>query len=93
MVVVGGHVLVCYVCLYAYVRVRFLGQEDPLEKGNGSSLQYSCLESLMDRETRWATVHRVSKGQTRLNHQHTHTHTHTHVYVCAHVYTYIHIYI
>ena len=28
--------------------VRFLGQEDPLEKGNGSPLQHSCLENPMD---------------------------------------------
>ena len=26
-------------------RVRSLGWEDPLEKGNGSPLQYSCLEN------------------------------------------------
>ena len=25
--------------------VRSLGREDPLEKGNGNSLQYSCLEN------------------------------------------------
>ena len=25
--------------------VRSLGQEDPLEKGNGNPLQYSCLEN------------------------------------------------
>ena len=25
--------------------VQFLGQEDPLEKGNGCPLQYSCLEN------------------------------------------------
>ena len=30
--------------------VRSLGQEDPLEKGNGNPLQYSCLEIPMDRE-------------------------------------------
>ena len=30
--------------------VRALGEEDPLEKGNGNSLQYSCLENSMDRE-------------------------------------------
>ena len=26
-------------------RVRSLGREDPLEKENGNSLQYSCLEN------------------------------------------------
>ena len=49
-------------------------------EGNGNPLQYSCLE-------KWgawqATVHGVSKSQTRLSNyhfcfSHTHTHTHTH---------------
>ena len=26
-------------------RVQFLGQKDPLEKGNGNSLQYPCLKN------------------------------------------------
>ena len=30
-------------------QVRSLGQEDPLEKGNGNPLQYSWLENPMDR--------------------------------------------
>ena len=34
--------------------------------GNGNPLQYSCLENPTDRETWWATVHRVTKSQTRL---------------------------
>ena len=38
--------------------IRFLGQEDPLEK---QILQYSCLENPMDGETWQATVHGVSK--------------------------------
>ena len=29
-------------------QIRSLGWEDPLEKGHGSPLQQSCLESLMD---------------------------------------------
>ena len=28
---------------------RSLGQKDPLEEGNGSPLQYSCLENSMDK--------------------------------------------
>ena len=36
-------------------------------EGNGNPLQYSCPENLMDRGTWWATVHRVSKNQTRLS--------------------------
>ena len=34
--------------------------------GLGNPLQYSCLENPMDRGARWATVHRVKKGQTQL---------------------------
>ena len=34
--------------------------------GNGSPLQYSCLENTMDRGVWWATVHGVTKNQTRL---------------------------
>ena len=35
--------------------------------GHGNPLQYSCLKYLMDRGAWWATVHRVSKTQTRLS--------------------------
>ena len=35
-------------------------------EGNGTPLQYSCLENPMDRGVRWATVHGVTKSQTRL---------------------------
>ena len=35
--------------------------------GNGSPLQWSCLENPMDRGARWATVHRVAMSQTRLS--------------------------
>ena len=35
--------------------------------GNGNWLQYSCLENSMDREGWWATVHGVTKSQTRLS--------------------------
>ena len=34
--------------------------------GHGNPLQYSCRENPMDREAWWATVHRVTKNQTRL---------------------------
>ena len=36
-------------------------------KGNGNPLQYSCLKNLMDRGAWWATVQRVTKGQTQLS--------------------------
>ena len=35
--------------------------------GNGNPLQYYCLENSMDGGTWWATVHRVTKNQTRLS--------------------------
>ena len=35
--------------------------------GNGSPLQYSCLENLMDGGTWQATVHGVAKSQTQLS--------------------------
>ena len=36
-------------------------------EGNGYPLQYFCLENPMDRRAWWATVHGVSKSQTRLS--------------------------
>ena len=36
-------------------------------EGNGSPLQYSCLENPMDGGAWWATVHEVAKSQTRLS--------------------------
>ena len=36
-------------------------------EGNGTPLQYSCLENPMDRGAWWAAVHRVAKSQTRLS--------------------------
>ena len=44
--------------------VQSLGQEDPLEKGNGNPLQYSCLQNPMDRGVWRATVQRVAKSWT-----------------------------
>ena len=36
-------------------------------EGNGTPLQYSCLENLMDGGAWWAAVHGVAKSQTRLS--------------------------
>ena len=36
-------------------------------EGNGYSIQYACLKNSIDRGTWWATVHGVTKSQTRLN--------------------------
>ena len=47
--------------------VQSLGQENPLEKGNGKPLQCSYLENPVDRGAWRPTVHRVAKSRTRLN--------------------------
>ena len=47
-------------------RVQLLGQEEPLEEGNGNPVQYSCLENPMNRGALWATVHEVTQSQTLL---------------------------
>ena len=46
-------------------RVPSLGGKSP-GGGQGNPLQYSSLENPMDRGAWWATVHRVTKSQTRL---------------------------
>ena len=50
--------------------------------GNGNTLQYSCLENLMNRGAWWATVQRVPKKHTRVS-----THTHTVTYYFQLIYT------
>ena len=42
---------------------RSLGREDAWRRER-NPLQYSCLESPMDRGARWATVHRVAESDT-----------------------------
>ena len=39
--------------------------------GQGNPLQYSCLESLINRGVWQATVHSVAQSQTQLRHTHT----------------------
>ena len=41
--------------------------------GHENPLQYSCLENPMDRGT-WATVHKITKSQTRLKQLSMHAH-------------------
>jgi len=45
-------------------------------EGHGNPFQYSCLENPMDRGAWQATVHRVTKSQTRLRQFCTHAHIH-----------------
>ena len=48
------------------------GSGRSLEGGHSNPLQYSCLENPMDRGAWWATVHGVTKSQTRLSDYHFH---------------------
>ena len=45
----------------------------PPGAGNGNPLRYSCLENPMDRGAWWATVHRITRNQTRLKWLGTHS--------------------
>ena len=57
--------------------VSFPGSGRSPGGGHGNPPQYSCLENSLDRETWWATVHRVAQSQTQLKQLSTRTHTHT----------------
>ena len=46
------------------IGVQSLGQEDPLEEGNGYPLEYSCLENSMDTGNWQVTIHGVAKSRT-----------------------------
>ena len=45
----------------------FLSSLPYFREGNGTSLQYSCLENPMNRGAWWAAVHGVTKSWTRLS--------------------------
>ena len=44
----------------------YMGVSVVIGGGNGTPLQYSCLENPMDRGTWWAAVHGVTRSRTRL---------------------------
>ena len=48
--------------------------------GNVSPLQNPCLETSMDREARWATVHESQRAGHDWEHVYAHTHTRTHAH-------------
>ena len=48
--------------LHIYVLIYYIGRE-----GNGTPLQYSCLENPVDGGAWWTTVHGVAEGWTRLS--------------------------
>ena len=54
--------------------VLSLGWEDPLEKGNGNLLQYSCLENPMDRGP-WRGYSPWDLKESDMTEQLTHTYT------------------
>ena len=43
----------------------FTGQQWSIGEGDGTLLQYSCLENRMDGGAWWAAVHGVAKSRTR----------------------------
>ena len=52
--------------LYLYY-IFFMFYIRNIGEGNGTPLQYSCLENPMDGGAWWAAVHGVAKSQTRLS--------------------------
>ena len=56
-------------------QVRSLSREDRLEKSTATHYRILAWRIAMDRGTQWATVHRVTKSQTRLNQINTHAPT------------------
>ena len=53
-------------------------------EGNSYLLKYSCLENSMDRGAWWATVHGVTKSQTRLSDSHFHFQL---IHICTYIRT------
>ena len=56
-------------CYYRVKRTshRLRKSNSTIGEGNGTPLQYSCLESLMEGGAWWAAVHGVAKSRTRLS--------------------------
>ena len=51
----------------AEVSVIYRSLQHKIREGNGTPLQYSCLENPMDGGAWWAAVHGVAKSRTQLN--------------------------
>ena len=60
----------------------YVSERSPGE-GHGNLLQYSCLENSMDREAWQATVHKVTKSQTRLKQLNVHVEKYTSRFPCS----------
>ena len=52
-------------CAVLYLHLRMF--INVVGEGNGTPLQYSCLENPMDGGAWWATVHGIAKSRTRLS--------------------------
>ena len=50
-------------CLYAFLFLQWQNKKE----GNGTPLQYSCLENPMDKGAWWAAVHGVTGSRTQLS--------------------------
>ena len=66
-----------HACQCRGCKSSILGSGRSPGRGHGKSLQYSCLENLLDRGAWWATVHWVTKSQTWLKQ------LSTHAYICC----------
>ena len=58
------------------MRVQSLGQEDALEEGTATHSSILAWRTPTDRGAWWASIHGVSKSQTRPKQLSTHTHAH-----------------
>jgi len=59
--------LLIYFCVVACMHKFILAVCVCFGEGNGTPLQYSCLENPMEGGAWWAAVHGVAKSQTRLS--------------------------
>ena len=60
------HMFMYFFCINIYALYIYIYMLPPGE-GNGSPLQYPCLENLMDRGAWWAAVHGVTESRTQLS--------------------------
>ena len=67
MLILEQNVFIYLLVGFWMVIVQFPGLGRPPGEGNGSPLQYACLENPMDGGAWQATVHGVAKSWTRLN--------------------------
>ena len=64
---ISTHILISSVICWLFRNVFFRLHMFVFGEGNGTPLQYSCLENPMDGGAWWAAVHGVAKSRTRLS--------------------------